>query len=270
MCMQHEDVLYLHYGAQCPGYRYMGEQGQKLAAVLGRPCRWIDVAKRPEYAERHSMFFPGMIVIDDFSLVYPGRVNQMLDSYRRRGPIPGETDWAVKPLVEPDEILPLVPGGADEAASICIKGASRVEDKKNWLTKEARELAGGEVGYLGRVGGQAVAAVEFVREDRVPYPLPRRSEGSIFVTCLYSDASAAGDYRLALLRALKGRARDLGYRGISAVTGIETPYPNGPWPTFEAAGFRRGPFLGRALLRHRREDMYLVQLDLNGENGSVR
>ena len=265
-----KDVLYLHYGAQCPGYRYMGEQGQNLAAVLGRPYRWIDVARRPEYAERHSMFFPGMIVIDDFSLVYPGRVDQMLDSYRRRGPIPGEMHWVAKPQVEPDEILPLVPGRADEAASICIKGTSCVQDKKNWLRIEARELVGGEVGYLGRVGGRAVAAVEFVREDRVPYPLGRRSEGSIFVTCLYGVASAPEDYRLALLMALKGRARDLGYRRIRAVTGNETPYPNGPWPTFEAAGFQRGPFLGRALLRHRHEDMYLVLLDLNGESGSAR
>ncbi len=260
--MSSSEVLYLHYGAQCPGYRYMGSGARGLADALERTCRQIDVQVNPEHAARYRMFFPGMVVVDEFQLVYPGTVQQMLESYRSLGPISGELDWRESPAGGVGEVVPLAAERAEEAAGICLGDVSSlgVSDKKDWLFRQEETLREGVCGFIGRSFGQPVGGVEFVLESRVPYPIPERREGWVFLTCLYSSSASDLDYRLAMLRALVEGVRDLGYRGISAVSGEETPYPNGPRGTFEEAGFCTGPPLGRALLRSRWEFMRFMQM----------
>lgn len=263
-------MLYLHYGAQCPGYVYMGQQAEEMARKLGRTLRWVDVDEEPEYAVEHGMFFPAMIIIDDFRLVYPGSVEEMLESHRRRGPIPGDMDTDLGCGGDVDDIKVVTPENSVETARVCLGGVpphSGARDKARWLRKGTAGLIGGVSGYLGYVDGRPVGGVEFVRETDIPYPIPRRREDWIFITCLYSSPAACRDYRPVMLRTLLARAPHLGYRGVSAVTGLETPYPNGPWPTFADAGFRRSDEdLGPALLRHRWERMFMVSRSLERDD----
>lgn len=264
-------MLYLHYGAQCPGYIYMGQQAEGMALELGRSCRCIDVEAEPEYALEHGMFFPGMIVIDDLRMVYPGTVEQMLESYRLRGPIPGDANTELGSPGDVEQIEALTPEMSMEAARVCLGGVvshSGPRDKLRWLKRLAPGLTDGVSGYLGIVDGRPVGGVEFVRETDIPYPIPRRREDWIFITCLYSTPASGNNFRPAMLEALLDRAVHLGYRGVSAVAGLETPYPNGPWPTFADAGFETvDENLGRALLRHRWERMVMVDRGLDADHG---
>ncbi len=243
----------------------MGATARELAGVLNRSYVPVDVAESPDYAVRHRMFFPAMVVVDDFRLVYPGTAQQMLESYRRSGPIPGELAWRELPAGDVTSVMPLTPGRAGEASAICLgDGASGVGvgDKERWLEDESATVIDGICGLIGYCADTSVGGVEFVRETRIPYPIPGRRENWIFVTCLYSAPSALSDYRPVMLQQLVGWARELGYRGVSAVTGEETPYPNGPLRTFERAGFSPGPTLGRALLRNRWETMRFMSCEL--------
>lgn len=254
-------VCYIHFGAQCPGYEHMGIQAAALAKILGREFHCIDAMQHPHYAEKFRMFFPGLIAVDDFKLVYPGSAQQMLASFEAGGPLEGEMRWEDRPPGSPTEFVTLWPEDAREAAQICLADPDvrGVDHKRCWMKKEAQHLREGITGYIARVGDRPVGAVEFVSEDRIPYPLPSRHPDSLFITCVYSIEDAEHDYRLPLLQHAKEQLAQLGYRSISAIAGIDTPYPNGPFSTFDAAGFTLGKFVGRALLRHKWEDNYMVR-----------
>lgn len=249
----------------------MAEKARELAGLLGRRFRMIDVQASPRYAADHGMFFPGMIVIDDFKMVYPGQAEQLLESYRRKGPIPGEQSYLPLPPGEPDEIVPLTPDRVREAAAVCLPtdDVPGRRHKEEWLSSEAASLLGDLGGMIARKGGRAVGVIEVVRADRIPYPISQvrtpiseAGPSELFITCLYGLGGEPLDYRGALLAALEEWALGNGYAGITAVTGMETPYPNGPWPLFMAAGYELGPYLGRALLRHRWEDNHMVRREL--------
>lgn len=113
-------VLYLHFGPQCHGYRYMGQQAEELAKKLGMTYSQINVEEHPEYAERYRVFFPGEIIVDDFKLVYPGTAAQLAQSYELKGPIPGSHTYRQRPHARPDTTIEL-PECSDAACGICIK-----------------------------------------------------------------------------------------------------------------------------------------------------
>ena len=258
-----KNLFYLHYGAQCPGYRYMGSGARQMADALDRNFYAVDVRKTPCYAHQHQMFFPGMIVLDDFSIVYPGTVEEMLLSYRLKGPVPGE--MAFNPRVSGliDEVKSLTADTCSQAAEICLGTGTRIlegiERKGNWISAEAETLKGGTAGLLGFTNDNPIAGVEFVLESRVPYPITHRRAGWIFITCLYSSPSSEDDYRPDMLNNLLKWARKMGYQGISAVSGRETPYPNGPLSTFQSQGFSVVESLGQVLLKHKWEPIHFTE-----------
>ncbi len=256
-------VLYLHYGAQCSGYRYMMQGARGAAALLSYDFRSSDVAEEPHLAVEHGMFFPGMIVIGgEFRLVYPGSPEQIARSYRLRGPLPGEMSYRSLPPGKVEHIKPLSPGLVRSASKVCLPAVDEegVADKERWM---GRRNGGALLGYVGYSGVDMVAVLELVPEMRVPYPLPHRDPGGLFITCLYGKPHGGRDFRPGLLEmALKHLATGE-YRRLSAVSGLHRPYPNGPLCLFDEAGFTRGQHLGQALLRHQYEDMYFVTKELN-------
>jgi len=257
-----KEVLYLHFGHQCPGTAYMGEQARKLAELLGMSYRGVDIGRDPTLAEKHNVFFPGTIVIDDFQLVYPGRPEQMAESYRRREPLPGKTSYEPRPQASIERVETLSQCTAGNAFTCCIPSLSQVamNSKLKWMSETGTHFRG----LVGYASGCVVGFVEVLPETAVPYPIGEKSPDRAFITCLYSpiEFGLEFDYRQSLVAELLKVLPQHGYSGVSIVSGVNTPYPNGPETVLKPLGFVRTKLMGKALLRHSREEAWLLRKQL--------
>jgi len=257
------EVVYFYFGKQCPGY-YMGLQAQKAADLLSYTYKEIDISDRPDLATKYNLFCPGTIVIEDFQLHYPGKPEQIIESYRTRSPLPGKHVYEALPLDEVDEIRPLVPDTAGFAFRICVPNLTdeQIHCKQEWLANypQAREFAG----LIGYKKGRPVGFVEVLPETAIPYPIGEKLADRAFITCVYSpnEWGLEYDYRPSLLKHLSSELKSRGFCGLSVISGLETPYPNGPEPLLSAIGFKRVKHMGKTLLRHKWEEAWLMRLDL--------
>ncbi|MTI96838.1 MAG: hypothetical protein FH749_15415 [Firmicutes bacterium] len=249
-------MKYLHFGAQCPGWRHMEAGAREAAAILGYAYESIAVDKHPALAAAYKMYFPGLIVIDDFSIPFPGSGAQLVESFKRRGPLPGGGDFSQLPAARCDQILPLSPDNLDLLEGVCIPRhrCQGWTDKQTWL----RGLDLPIYGCAGLKDGKTVAVVEVLPIELVPYPLPRRPAEDGFIACLYGRVGESRDYRRDLLSRGVLLLAGAGYRSLSVVAGKQTPYPNGPLPLLEAVGFRSETELGKILLRHRWDEIVFM------------
>lgn len=259
-----KELLYLYFGQQCPSI-YMGEQASKAAELLGIPFRTMDISERPDLAEDYNLFFPGTIVIDDFQLVYPGKPEQIAESYRRRGPIPGQQHYQPMPAGQVDELEYLLPGTAGKAFTICIPalGCACAASKTAWLQKYTK--ASKFAGLIGYAGSKPVGFVEVLPETAIPYPIGDKQDSRAFITCLYSpiEWGLDHDYRASLVQRLLPELRQHGYKAVSVISGVESPYPNGPEHILQPLGFERVKKMGTATLRHKQEEAWLLRHNLD-------
>lgn len=255
-----EELLYLHFGRQCPG-TYFEEKASQAAELLQLPFRSVDISDRPDLAAQHNVFVPGAVVIGDFQLTFPGSPEQMAESYRLRGPLPGTQEYDPKPAGEVERVEVLNAGSCGRAFACCLPRLTdeQAQRKAAWLT--ATQGHDGFSGLVGYAGERAVGFVEALPEVLIPYPIGERRHDRLFITCLYSpiEWGLAQDYRESLLRHLLNQAGERGFAGVSVISGVETPYPNGPLAVFERLGFERVQEMGRILLRHKWEDAWLLQ-----------
>lgn len=253
-----KQVMYLYYGPQCFGAQYMGKQAEGLAERLNFRYQAIDISQQA-VPEGIKVYTSGTIIIDDFVVTYPGRVEQLLTSYRQRGPLQGVHVYNNKPAMEPDEIKPMI-DVCDQAAQICLPSVPKrvYPNKLNWLKKQ-RAFTGGSVGLVSFNKGKPVAAVEWVLESKAPFSISDKSSDRLFITCIYNHPHAAYDYRHALMREMKAYVKRQGLAGIRVISGMETPYPNGPISFFTNNGFLVTRQLGRILLRYKWEDIVLAE-----------
>lgn len=257
------EMLYLHFGRQCPG-DYMEMQTRKAAELLSIPFRAVDITHRPDLAEKHNVFYPGVIVTDDLVLSYPGSPKQVVESYRLRGPIPGVTRYEPRPQGQVERYECLTTENVSAAAACCIPSlaADCITRKAEWLKSLPCSDFYGVVGYAG---DKMVGYVEVLPESIIPYPIGVKSERRAFVTCLYSpiEWGLELDYRQSLMVGLMELLPQHGYDGISIISGVNTPYPNGPENILNPLGFKRVKYMGKAILRHSYEDAHLLHLALS-------
>lgn len=256
-----QELLYLYFGRQCPG-TFLAEQASRVADLLQLQLRSVDVSALPELAEQYNLFYPGAVFIDGFQLVY-GSAEQMVESYQRRGPLPGEQKYEAKPQGEVERVEMLHASNCACAFRSCLRklSDSQEQQRAEWL----RTVAGSNfAGLVGWQGEQVVGFVEVLPETAIPYPLGVKRSEYGFITCLYSpiEWGLDKDYRASLLEHLFCHAREQGYHGLSVISGVETPYPNGPIAVFEQLGFERVKPMGRVLLRHKWEDAWLLHKQL--------
>lgn len=255
-----KELLYLHFGRQCPG-TYFGEKASQAAELLKLPFRSVDISDRPDLAEQHNVFVPGAVVIGDFQLTFPGSPQQMAESYRLRGPLPGKQEYDPKPVGEVERVEVLNSRSCGPAFGCCLPSLTdeQARQKAAWLT--ITQGVDGFAGLIGYATDRVVGFVEGLPETLIPYPIGERRRDCLFITCLYSpiEWGLEQDYRESLLRHLLIQAKEHGFAAISVVSGVETPYPNGPIGVFERLGFTRVKEMGRILLRHKWEDAWLLE-----------
>ncbi len=256
-----KELIYLHFGRQCPG-SFLAEQAKRAANMLQVPLRDIDASERPDLAEHYNLFYPGAVFMEDVPLVY-GSAAQMVESYLRRGPLPGVQHYEAKPLGQVERVEILHAGNCGCAFGSCLPSLSdsQSRQKAEWLRTMANS---GFAGLIGWQGEQVVGFVEVLPETAIPYSLGVKRPEYGFITCLYSpiEWGLDKDYRVSLLEHLFSHAMQQGYHGLSVVSGVETPYPNGPMAVFEHLGFDRVKQMGRVLLKHKWEEAWLMQKQL--------
>ncbi len=191
-------VYYYYFGDQCSGVKYMGDQASELAVLLNYKYKAINIENNSE--NDLGLFLPGTIIVDGFKITYPGTAEELLESYRRKGPLEGEHIYNSKPFKIPEKISE-INRFLDKAPNICLPGCTGldVSDKKSWMDNYKRDTHGIS-GFIAFDGDDApVAAVEFIREDRCPYSIGVRRKKSLFITCIYNSPNEEYDYRASLV-----------------------------------------------------------------------
>ncbi len=260
--IEEQGVNFYFWGNKCLWKEWMAEQARLVSEKLGADFQQHDIALQPELARRKRIFFPGTVEISDFKIPYPGTAEEMLASFKRRGPLGGELKVRKLPAGIPQRIEKLK-GKLKDAAPFCREDRQRnsFREKEKWLEKHI--LPGlNTPGYIAYNAEEAVGAVEFVLEKDCPYPLPEKGERSIFVTCIYGSSEEGVDYRGYLIDFLAQKAREARYQALNVLAGEKTPYPNGPVELFRARGFEKEVFLERILLRNCWENISYLQRKL--------
>ena len=258
-----KQVLYFYFGRQCPGF-YMGEQARRAADLLGYAYSELDISHRSDIAEQHNLFCAGTIIIDGFHLHFPARPEQLVESYLAQGPLPGRHNYAQLPSDEVDDILPLTPDTLATAFGLCIPSLTgeQLNLKRKWLDNYPQTRQFG--GLIGFKSGIPVAFIEVLRETQIPYPTGGKRPDHAFITCVYSpnEWGLERDYRPSLLKLLVPELKHRGYTGLSVISGLHLPYPNGPEAIFASCGFERVKRMGPVLLRHSWDEAWLMRLKL--------
>ncbi|QOR36107.1 hypothetical protein IMX26_04640 [Clostridium sp. 'deep sea'] len=250
-------LIYYYYGAQCYGYKYMACEAEKAAKVLNYQYEKIDISI--ENASINTpLYFPGNIVVDDLVITYPGSAKEIVQAIRHKGVIAGQLEYNQLKRESAHYFKPLL-GCLKACSKICLKKqANDVSEKYNWINKQAK-YTNEKAGLVAFYNNKPVAAVEFVREDRVPYSIPNHRKQFLFITCLYNDYYTNKDFRDSLLTELKNVVIKDKLAGISVICGKDTPYPNGPVQILLDNGFVVNKKLDRVLLKNKWEQIFYMQ-----------
>lgn len=223
----------------------MGEQAKGLAERLNFSYQEIDMSKT---TPPKDLYLPGNIVIDDFTIVYPGSVDQLELVYKTRSPIKGGTTFKAKQKAKDANIKPLSENIKD-GSIICLPKRVESCEKLNWY-KQLSKHTHDNFGYIAYDKNQPVAAVEFLRQDLIPYQCVKEDKDFLFITCIYNNPEAKKDYRYLLMQRLIEFAKDKKFSGISVISGVNEPYPNGPRRFFNDLNFEEKFFVGSHLLKY--------------------
>lgn len=258
-----------------------------MAQALGRPFCDLDITGRPESAALLGAYHSIQIAVPGVPLLAAPRPAAAVLAQIAAGCPDGVAEPAqpVQELPVRDVVAyrPGDPGwqrAVEATVGICmgtVKDETRlreaVENKLSWLSGlvGAGSTAGPAV-FLSSPDDAPQAFVELIPLGCAHVPVPFAGARDLFLTCIHADPDPAGDPRAELLRraaaALFEPARETGsaVTGIWAVSGRSQPYPNGPLPVLQRAGFREVAGLARVWLPDRGYDE-LVLVHRPAEHG---
>jgi len=248
-------IKYYYFGPQCYGYKYMGLGAKGLADRLGYDYEEIDMTNNMNIPD--NLYLPGNIVIDDFIIVYPGSVDQLEKVYKTKGPITGGNPY-VKKEPATNAIIKPIKDNIKDGSLICLPNKIDSCDKLKWYKNFAKHTYN-NFGYIAYENEKAVAALEFLRQDFIPYKVIKPDKDYLFITCVYNNPKANKDYRYLLIEKLKSFAKKKGYKGISVISGLKEPYPNGPKHLFDDLGFIQTEHIGSHLLKYTTDEAVIMK-----------
>ena len=243
-------LLVLHFGAQCPWYRWVIDQARRAAQELGAEVDVKDVTEHPELAAKHRMFFPFMIILDGKTRVTGPMEAEGLVRLVKETPEPKPTSPVTHgKRVGRCVIQGLTPDNIKATIPLCIADVRPIADREKalWAEEMLRRSGRPLLGFIAFQEDEAKGVVEYLPSTLVPYPLPKKDPSIAFITCIYPTEPDA-DYKSPVLERLLDHLREEGYRELQVVAGRRTPYPNGPVAFFLRHGFVELGELDRACL----------------------
>jgi len=248
-------IKYYYFGPQCYGYKYMGLGAKGLAKRLGYEYQEIDMTNNDNIP--NDLYLPGNIVVDDFTIVYPGSIDQLEQVYKTKKPIKGGSPYIKKEVAKTACIKP-INENIEDGSSICLPEKVDSCEKLSWYKNFAKNTFN-NFGYIAYHNEKAVAALEFLRQDFIPYKCVKKNKDALFITCVYNNPAIDKDYRYLLIAKLKQFAKEKGFSKISVISGLKEPYPNGPNHLFEDLGFKEVKQVGSHLLKYDTDKAFLME-----------
>jgi len=237
------------------------EQAQRAAKRLRGAVDVADVARQPELAARHRLFFPFMTVVDGaMRLPSPTPAEELVRIAAEGLAVPPAAPTAPGPEARAEAVLPLTAVNIADTCPLCIRPdeVRGCRAKAAWAADIGRQVPNGILGFVAYREGRAVGVVEFLPTPLVPYPLPHKAPDVAFITCIYSTEDGP-DYRGQVLARLVEHLQATGCRELQVVAGRWTPYPNGPTSFFRQHGFELMNEVDRVTLREGEEVLVLLR-----------
>lgn len=254
-------LLVLHFGAQCPWYRWVIDQAKQAARKLGAEADVRDVMAYPELAEKHRMFFPFMTIIDGKTRGTAPMGAETLIRLAKEIPEPKPTS----PVTHGEKVgrcvvQGLTPDNIKATIPLCIAEVQPIADREKvlWAEEMLNRSGCSLLGFIAFQGDEAKGVVEYLPSNLVPYPLPKKDPSIAFITCIYPTEPDV-DYKSPVLERLLDHLREEGYRELQVIAGRRTPYPNGPVPFFQRHGFVELGELDRVRLGLGEEQLILMR-----------
>lgn len=256
------DVCYYHLNHQCFGTRYLGQNAEELANLLGYNYKEYFIAGKSKKIKDYKLYFPDTIIVDGIKMVYPASAEELFIIYQLKGPLAGEEKYKQLSVRQPDIIRPIntaISGLAD----ICSSGLTNTNfsNKIKWL-KEQSKLTNQLSGFIAYRKEKPVALIEFIREDNCMYMLPEKRRDYLFITCLNNFPQLYYDYRPSLIKQIVEFAKGNKFKGISVIAGSNTIFPNGPIKFFHDLNFQTVAYLDEVLLRDCWEDIFYLEYEI--------
>lgn len=253
-------LLVLHFGAQCPWYRWVIEQAKQAAQKLNVEVTIRNVMDHPELAEKHKMFFPFMTIIDGkIRIIGPMGVEALIRLVKET-PEPKPTSPVTHgEKVGPCLIQSLIPDNIKATIPLCIANLSPIADREKvlWAEEMLKRSGCSLLGFIAFQEDEAKGVVEYLPSNLVPYPLPKKEPSIAFITCIYPTEPDV-DYKSPVLERLLDHLREEGYKELQVVAGRRTPYPNGPVAFFLRHGFVELEELDRVCLWEADEEKLIL------------
>ncbi len=256
------DVCYYHLNHQCFGTRYLGQNAEELADLLGYNYKEYSIDGKSKKIKDYKLYFPDTIIVDGIKLVCPASAEELFILYQLKGPLAGEEKYKQLSVRQPDIIQPIntnISGLAD----ICSSGMTNtnLSNKIKWL-KEESKLTNKISGFIAYKRDKPVALIEFIREDNCIYLLPEKRSSHLFITCLKNFPHLYYDYRPSLIKQTIEFAIENKFEGISVISGTNTKCPNGPIKFFHDLNFQNIAYLDQVLLKNCWEDIFYLEYEI--------
>lgn len=273
-----EPVRFIHLGHQCPYTTWFDSQAGRLAEMLGRPLLRLDVTGRPDVASIHGAFQGAQVAVPGHSLwAAPRTAEQIMQGLSRPATVCPCPPAMPPACSEPAALTtwglyrPGDDGWADAVAAACAVCLGEGMAAPTFTEAVSRKLAwleDAQAANPSALCGLVIAGAidrplgfaELVPAAAGQIPLASPGAYDSLLTCVHArPVEGQPDPRPAMLmelcrafaRASPGRDAKGPPSHVWAVCGRASPYPNGPLPVMQAAGFAEVASLGHVVLHGR-------------------
>lgn len=234
------NLKFFYMGYQCPHNTYLLARIKTIAWQESVQLHLFDVWGDEETCRKYQVFSPTMLLVNDERRWHGPftreKVLELLDE--------DEIEPTSYTVVQSDEVVrgELVPVDYNSSLRTCepclnSKDSNLCRGKAEWVQSVLDETGLDHLGYLHLVDGTCVGGAEFLPSERVPYPIPHKSEEAAFLTCSFlSDQTK--DFKSHPLEALISDLRSWGYTSLYVVASTTVVFPNGPMSWFQKKGFK--------------------------------
>jgi len=237
--MTSNEIRVYYFDGQCPWNQAALLQARSAANVLG--LRMIEL-NLTEVGSDRPVYFPFSLVHNNHKIAGPVPSEFIVEIVKGLRPVAKQSETVDKPSRKCDNLSPYSRESLRDACNVCTNGTGRgTEEKVNWYNRFRGEDR--IFGFVSYVKKRPVAFCEVIPSSSSPYSIPK-NDRTAFITCIYSSPAEPYDFRGELIDEVIAESNRRGYERIEVLSGVRSPFPNGPTRLFESKGF----FCDRQLL----------------------
>jgi len=230
--MTTEEIRVYYFDDQCPWNQYGLLQARSAARVLGLRLTELNLV---EASSDDLVFFPFSLVHGNFKIAGPVPSGFIVEIVTGMRTVVQQNETVVKTPGKCDSLRPYSRESLRDACNICTNGTGRgTEEKINWYRRSRGEDK--VFGFVSYVNERPVAFCEMIPSSSSPYSIPG-DDRTAFISCIYNSPDEPLDFRGELIDEVIAESKRRKYKRIEVLSGVRSPFPNGPARFFESKGF---------------------------------